>query len=305
MPATILTHGRVTWTNLTNPTQAEIQELSARYPQFHPLNLQDCLTELEFPKLDHHDDYLFLVVQIPYWNESNQLFLPAEVDIFVARGILVTAHHDNLPPLRELFASAESDPSERARLMERGASPLLYHLLDVLMNASYPYVHDQNHRLRQIEARLFQENTNSVLQEIASLRRSLIALRRILDPQVGTIHQLEVGSWPFIHEDLDIYWGDLGDHLSQLCAMLDENSEVISGLSETIDTLASHRIDEVVRLLTIVTVLTLPLTLLATLFGMNIALPYSEHPLLFFAILGLGLIAILTLVWYLRKRRWL
>jgi magnesium transporter len=305
MPATILTLGRVTWTNLINPTQADIKELGARYPQFHSLNLQDCLTELEYPKLDHHDDYLFLVVQIPFWNETDQLYLPAEVDIFVARGILVTAHHDTLPPLHELFARAESDPSERAKLMERGASPLLYHLLDVLVEASYPHVQDLNHRLRQIETRLFEDDTNRTLQEIAFVRRSLIALRRILNPQVDIIHQLEEGSWPFIHEDLDIYWGDLGDHLAQLCAMLDENTEVISGLSETIDTLASHRIDEVVRLLTIVTVLTLPLTLLATLFGMNIALPYSQHPLLFFAILGLGLIAILSLVWYLRKRRWL
>jgi magnesium transporter len=305
MPATILTHGRVTWTNLTNPTQADTQELSIRYPQFHPLNLQDCLTELEFPKLDHHDDYLFLVVQIPFWSETDQLFLPAEVDIFVARGILVTAHHDTLPPLHELFARAESDPTARAELMDRGASPLLYRLLNTLVDACYPHVHELNQRLRQIEARLFEAETNNVLQEIAFVRRSLIAFRRILNPQVDIINQLEDGTWPFIHEDLDIYWGDLGDHLRQLCAMLEENSEVIGGLSETIDTLASHRIDEVVRMLTIVTVLTLPLTLLATLFGMNIALPYSQHPLLFFIILGLGLIAILSLVWYLRKRRWL
>jgi magnesium transporter len=104
---------------------------------------------------------------------------------------------------------------------------------------------------------------------------------------------------------MDPYWGDVGDHLAQLCAVLDENTEVAASLSDTIDTLASHRIDEVVRLLTVVTVLTLPLTLLATIFGMNIVMPFADHPLLFFAVTGLGIVLTLLLIWYLQQRRWL
>ena len=108
-----------------------------------------------------------------------------------------------------------------------------------------------------------------------------------------------------IHEELDPYWNDITDHLSQLRWILDEQMEVVNGLSDTIDTLASHRIDEVVRVLTVVTVLTLPLTVLATIFGMNVALPYAEHPLLFFVVVGLGLTLTIVLVRYLRGRRWL
>ena len=140
---------------------------------------------------------------------------------------------------------------------------------------------------------------------MAVLRREVIALRRILRPQVTLIKELAQGNWPFIHEDLDLYWGDLSGHLAQLGAMLDEQAEVVNGLSETVDTLASHRIDEVVRVLTVVTVVTLPLTVLSTVFGMNVVLPYEAHPWAFFTLIVVGLIATVALVWYLRYRRWL
>jgi Mg2+ and Co2+ transporter CorA len=205
MSTTVLTHGRVTWTNIIQPTLQELNQLGERYPQFHPLNLHDCLTPLEFPKLDQHDDYIFIVAQLPRWDPQEQLS---------------------------------------------------------------------------------------------------IALRHILRPQLDVIRELERGDWPFIHEDLNLYWGDISSHLAQQRAMLDEHFDVINGLSDTIHTLASHRIDEVVRLLTLITILTVPLTLISTVFGMNVQLPYGSHPLPFFAINALGIVATVLLLWYLRKRGW-
>lgn len=305
MTTQILAHDRVTWTNITHPTDDDMRQLAARYPQFHALNLQDCLTEAEFPKLDHHDDYLFLVVHMPVWNESKRNVHPAEVDIFVTRGMLVTSHRGDLKTLAELFARAQADEAYRAGLMGSGASPLLYGLLDALVNDCFPLTQHMDRDIRHIEENLFDNDTRHILDELAVARRALIATRRILRPQLETITQLEHGSWPFIHEELDPYWGDIRDHLSQLRWMMDEQMEVVHGLSDTIDTLASHRIDEVVRLLTVVTVLTLPLTLLATIFGMNIALPFAQHPLLFFLVVGSGLTLTVALVRYLRRRGWL
>lgn len=300
-----LTYGRVTWTNIVKPTAEDITQLSASYPQFHPLNLQDCLTEIEYPKIDHHDDYLFIVVQLPIWDAGQRLSHPAEVDIFITRGTLVTSHDGQLKPLVDLFDRAMSDEAYRARLMDRGASPLLYELLNAFVDYAFPLAQRIDHTIRHIEENLFDDDTRHILTEIAIVRRELIGIRRILRPQLETIVKLEQGNWPFIHEDLDLYWSDISDHLAQLNAMLDEHIEVVAGLSDTIDTLASHRIDEVVRLLTIITVLTLPLTLLATLFGMNVILPLGEHPLLFFIIIGLGVVFTFLLVWRLRKRGWL
>jgi magnesium transporter len=113
MPTTILPHDRVTWTDIVHPTPEDTGQLGMRYPQFHPLNLQDCLTEREFPKLDHHDDYIFLVVHVPCWDERKQLSKVAEVDIFVARGVLVTSHRGEIQLLVDLFARAQADEAFR------------------------------------------------------------------------------------------------------------------------------------------------------------------------------------------------
>jgi magnesium transporter len=188
--------------------------------------------------------------------------------------------------------------------MGHGASPLLYRLLDALVEDCFPLVQQVERGLRKVEAELFNRDSRSVLHKIALLRRTVIALRHILRPQLEIVHCLERGNWPFIHEDLDIYWSDLSDHLAQICATLDQHAEVLAALSETVDTLASHRIDDVVRLLTVVTVLTMPLTLLATIFGMNVFIPFADHPA-FFVILGLGLAITVLLVLILNRRKWL
>jgi magnesium transporter len=305
MATTVLSHGRVTWTNIVQPTPADIQELAARYPHFHPLNLHDCLTELEFPKMDHHDEYLFLVVQMPVWDAVEKISRPAEVDIFVSRGVLVTSHRGELQPLVKLFEQAHKDEATRERLMGRGASPLLHEILDTLVNYCYPILHKVNQNLRDVEDHLFHGQTRQVLRAVAVVRRDVISLRHILRPQLDVIAELERSNYDFIHDDLNLYWSDIADHLAQLRATLDEYYEVISGLSDTIDTLASHRIDEVVRLLTLVTILIVPLTLLTAIFGMNVWLPHEGGPASFAVILVLGVGLTLGLSLYLRRRGWL
>jgi magnesium transporter len=279
-----------------------MQQLSARYPSFHTLNLKDCLTKFEIPKLDHYDDYVFLVVQFPMWDAVGEIPQPAEVDIFVARGTLVTSHRGQLKSLEALFTQARTDDGHRAEMMEHGASPLLYRLLDALVEECYPLAQQVERSCVRLR-RLFSQICEVCIQDRPAAAYG-DRLRHILRPQLEIVRRLEQGNWPFIHEELDMYWGDLSDHLAQICATLDQHAEVLAALSETVDTLASHRIDEVVRLLTVVTVLTMPLTLLATIFGMNVFIPFTDHPA-FFVILGLGLAITFLLMLVLSRRRWL
>jgi magnesium transporter len=305
MTTTIINTEHVTWTNIVKPTWNDIEQLQDRYPQFHRLNLNDCMTDLEFPKLDHHDGYVFLVAQFPLWDAHSLICCPAEIDIFVGKGVLVTSHQGELKPLNDLFASIQNDPAVDEQLMLHGASPLLYEVLNILVQYCYPILHKVNQKIRHIEHELFGTDTPQILQDVALARRDVIALRHILIPQINVIDELESGNWPFIHDDLDIYWGDIGDHLAQIKSMLDEQREVIAGLSETIDTLSSHRIDEMVRLLTLVTLVSVPITVIATIFGMNMDLPYGSHPLSFYAVTALGIVATILFVWYLQRRHWL
>ncbi|MCB9008267.1 MAG: magnesium transporter CorA family protein [Ardenticatenaceae bacterium] len=300
-----LQYGRVTWINITNPTREDLDVLSRQYPNFHPLHLGDSLSELEFPKLDVGDDYLFIVAQLPRWNGEARICYPAEIDIFVASGVLVTVHNGEIKPLNEMFATAEADEAMMGEMMGKGASPLLYQLMDTLVRYCDPILEKVNQTIRQIELSLFEEDMEHILYEVAVARRGVIAIRHILRPQLDVVRELERGSWPFIQGHLDMYWDDVGDHLTRLLSMLDEHVEVIGGLSDTVDTLASHRIDGVVRLLTLITILTVPLTVLSTIFGMNVALPYGDHPLPFYLINVIGIVMTAGVIWYLHRRRWL
>ena len=300
-----LQYGRVTWTNITNPTEEDMQTLGERYPNFHPLHLGDCLTELEFPKLDVGEDYLFIVAQLPRWNGEARICYPTEIDLFVASGVLVTVHNGEIKPLNQMFANAKADEAAMSDMMGQGASPLLYKIMDTLVRYCDPILEKVNQTIRHIELSLFEEDMEHILYEVAVARRGVIAIRHILRPQLDVMRELERGSWPFIQGHLDMYWDDIGDHLTRLLSMLDEHVEVIGGLSDTVDTLASHRIDGVVRLLTLITILTVPLTVLSTVFGMNVALPYGDHPLPFYLINIVGVVLTVGVIWYLHRRRWL
>jgi magnesium transporter len=244
-------------------------------------------------------------VQFPYWDADERISRPAEVDIFIADGLLITSHRNELKPLRDMFDTAQKDEAARISWMEHGASPLLYQIMNSLVDYCYPIVHRVHQNLLLVEEQMFQSNLRHLLQDVAVFRRDIISLRSILKPQREVVGGLIRGKWSFIHDDLDPYWGDINDHLSQLCSLLDEYSEVINGLADTIDTLASHRIDGVVRVLTIVTILTLPIIVLSTIFSMNLNLPFGEHPMLFYLVVGLGIVLTVFLLWYLRKQKWM
>ena len=311
MTTIVLSTPCVTWTNITQPTQQDIDQLAEQHPDFHPLNLHDCLTDLEFPKLDHHDDYVFLVMHMPVFDRVERICRPVELDLFVTHGTLVTVHPGELKPVADLFDAAASAAASAdnahpcSDVLSKGASHLMHRVLDACVTYCDAIVARVGKNVRQIERSMFRADPDASLHEVAWVRRDIISLRSILKPQLAVIQALIAGNWSFIHEELDPYWGDIGDHLAQQCALLDECSEVIAGLSDTIDTLASHRIDAVVRVLTVVTVLTMPLTLLAAMFGMNVALPFSQHPLVFFGLVAFGVIMSVAVTVYLRKRRWL
>ncbi len=306
MTTRTIVHPQVTWTDILNPTQADLTALGTAYPQFHPLNLHDCLTELEFPKLDPHEDYLYIVLHLPYYDGNDRVSRRSEVDIFVAQGVLVTAHEGKLSQLTELFESVQNDLMMQDALMGRGAAYLLHEIMHRLVGKCYPMLQRVNQNIRRIENDLFDEDMQHILREVAVTRRNVIALRHILRPQLNVTQMLESGEWAFVHEELDFYWGDIGDELRQLRAMLDEQFEVISSLSDTIDALATHRLDEVVRVLTIITLLTVPLTVISTIFGMNFDFPYASlHLPAFLLINVVGIVLTVAVVWYLRRRRWL
>lgn len=296
---------RFVWTNIVQPNASDVQRLGEKYPQIHPLNLEDLLSQIERPKVDEEDDYLFVVLQFPVWDAAHRLSRASEVEFIVGRNYLVTVHDGSLKPLVRTYARCELYTEERHKLVGKGANDAFYGLLDQLVDYIFPMLRKVDINIHRIEDSLFEGNPRSIIRDIALLRRDIIALRRIVRHLVPVVEQLSNTEHPVIREDLEDYFGDTIDHLHTARDIIDEDYEVIVGLAETADTLVSHRINEVIRVLTVISVIMLPLTLVSGIYGMNINLPLSEHPDAFIVVLALMVTIAVTMLLYFRKRKWL
>ena len=189
--------------------------------------------------------------------------------------------------------------------MGRGASRLLYSVIDALVDYCFPILDKVDSNIHVIEEEVFTEDMRRVVQDISIVRRDIITLRRIIRPQIAIVANLEQKDRPFIHEELDVYFGDIVDHLNKARDILEDHREVIEGLSETSDSVISYRINEMMRILAVISVIMLPLTLLSGIYGMNIYLPLARHPYSFIFVVGLMILMAVGMVFYFKRRRWL
>lgn len=299
------TYGRSTWTDIIKPTPEDVAILAREYPYIHPLNLEDLLSPIERPKIDEDEHYLFVVMHFPLWDAAQRLTRAREVDIVMGRGYVITLHDGSLKPLVNLWESCENDENVLKSLLGRGTSHAFYVIIDRLVDYVLPILRKVDANIRLIEEEIFTSNAREVIQDIALVRRDIIALRRIIRQQVPVLEHLEKTEHPILHEDLEEYFGDIVDHIYKARDIIDEDTEVISNLAETADILASHRINEVMRILTVISVIMLPLTLISSIYGMNIALPFDTHPNAFIIIFGAMFAMALAMLVYFRKRNWL
>ena len=300
-----ITHKAVTWIDLVNPTPEDVAALRERFPFIHPLNLEDIRSPIERPKLDHDDDYLFAVMHFPLWDARHELSRASEVNFVVTRDVVVTVHNGNLKPVATSFERCQSDDAARDKLLGRGAVHCFYTLVDQLVDYVFPILNKVDKRVHSIEDQLFESNAKQVIQQIALLRRDIISLRRIIRQQIPIVQQLESCAHPLLYEHMEEYFGDIADHLFKLRDIIDENYEIINSFADTADTLASYRINEVMRILTVISVIMLPLTLISSVYGMNIDLPLADDPRAFVLTAGFMVAIALLMLAFFRRRHWL
>ena len=303
-----ISEGKLTWIYIEKPTEAEGQYLEERFG-FHPLEIDDVLSRAQRPKIDEDDDHLFIVMQFPVFDKENRITRPSEVDVFIGEDYVVTVHcSGDLKPLSRFFRECRIRDESRAAYLGRSSGYLLYHIIDRLVNYCFPILNRITENIDDIEDVIFAEAVPETVRSISLLRRDLISFRRVVRPQIAVLETLEQEDYPFFKEEQEIYFGDIADHVRKIWDGLEDCKEVVDGLAETSNWLTSHRIQEIMRVLTIITVVLAPLTLLSGIFGMNVYLPGGIEGgglLSFCVILGvMGSIG-LSLFAYLRHRRWI
>ena len=299
-----ITHGNITWVDILHPGEAEIEWLRQNY-NFHPLHLDDTLSKTQRSKIDDRDDYTFMVMHFPVYSKLVRVTTASEVDIFVGANYVITAHLGSLKPLTRLFSQCVEDPAFREAAMGRSTGYLFYQIVDKLVDYCFPILNKIDLNIEQVEDDIFEDRVRRNILEISLIRRDVIAFRRVIKPLVPVIASLERKHRPVFGEDMEEYFGDLADHLSKIWDTLEDFKEVIEGLSDTINSLTSNRINEIIKVLTLISVILLPLTLISGIFGMNIDLPADENPYAFEIVLGIMFLVILAMVAVFRWRKWI
>jgi magnesium transporter len=297
-----VTHGDLTWIDIKQAGGAEAEWLRRAYG-FHPLHLEDTTSKLQRPKIDDADNYLFIVMHFPVYSKLVRITTPSEVDIFVGEDYVITAHSGNLKPLERLFSQCVDDPETRARVMGRSPGYLLYSIIDRLVDYCFPILNKIGDKIEAIEDDIFEDRLRQTIQEISVIRRDIIALRRIIKPLIPVVASLERKQRPIFREEMDEYFGDISDHLSRIWDALEEDKEVVEGLSDTLNSLTTHRSNEIIKVLTLISVILLPLTLITGLFGMNVDLPIAGEWAFAFIALIMLLVSISMLAFF-RWRKW-
>jgi magnesium transporter len=296
----------LTWVNVVAPDTETAQALALRFG-WHPLDVEDIVSKRQRPKVDDYEDdgYLFAVLHFPVFDQAVQRLNAAELDIFIGHDYVVTIPNRELLPVTRLFDRCQDDERLREQLFARGAGRLLYEVLDDLFDYCFPILDKIAHKLDVIEDEMFEGRSEEVVRDLSNVKQEIISYRKIIKPERTTLRVLERRVENFLPEELELYFDDIVDAAERIWDLLDNYKEVVEGLESTNESVISHRQNDVLRLLTVFTVIVLPLTMLTGVFGMNVAFP-GEGTREAFWIIAAALVALLGgMVGFFRWKRWL
>ena len=296
----------LTWIHLDAPSLEAAQALAERFG-WHPLDVEDILSKRQRPKIDDYADegYLFAVLHFPAYDPAVQRLNAVELDVFVGPDYVVTLPGVGLKPVSRLFSRCEEDESFREQLFSKGSGRLLYDVLDDLFDYCFPILDKIGHKLDSLEDDVFEGRSDEVVRDLSNAKQEIISYRKIIKPERSTLRLLERHVERFLPEELELYFDDIVDAAERIWDLLDNYKEVVEALEDTNEAVINHRQNDILRVLTVFSVIVLPLTLITGVFGMNVDFPGFGTTWAFWLIFGFMAAALLSMLAFFRYKRWL
>jgi magnesium transporter len=285
-------HAGITWLDILYLRREQADYLAERFGIEHA-HIEDLLLRVKRPKLEPSVDgrYLYLVLHFPALNEQARLPEISELNVFITPQFVITTHDNRLRPLVRLAQTAASERGCEL-LLSHGTDGLLCQVLEALITHTEVVVARLDDQIDTLEAQIFQTDTRRVVREISYLRRDLISLRRIIRPNLSVLGALARREHAALSAHALDTLGNLYDRAVRLWDVLEEHKEIIEGLDATVTTLTSHRLNQEMKTFTLISVIFLPMTLAASVLGMNVVIPFADHPASFVgAIVVIGTLA--------------
>jgi magnesium transporter len=304
------------WIDLQNPDRVDIEKLAKQY-NFNALNIEDCMTRFELPKLDSYEDHFFVILHLPPLSQKIGISRNSQLSIFVGKDFIVTIHQGDLKPLVELVETCKtnSDQQKKEEILEKSSGELLHEIIDRLVDDLLHTSRKIIANLDEIEDRVFDE-TKPVARNIALLRREINRLRRIVNPLKKFVLEIAKNVKRFSErgdDELALYFDDIIDHIDKVIETLEESRETMEIYKDTDFVLSTEKTNKVLGLLTIIFTLAIPSTVIGTFYGMNINLPggiennlmiLGPHTMFIIIILASSIPAIMMFT-YFKKLGWI
>ena len=291
------------WIHIERPRPVDRTWLEEHF-DFHPLDYEDIFSRNQRPKVDEYDDYLFVVLHFPRFDKAVGRLNAAELDIFIGPDFVITLPNEPIQPLEYLFERCRTREDVREPLFAKGPAYLLYKIVDDCVDASFPMLAKMGNKLEVLEDQIFEGRSAEIVRDISNVKQEIINFRKIVRPQRAALRDLE-RTKRYIPDDLDIYFDDINDASERIWDMLENFKEVIEGLESTNESVLSHRVNDVLRVLTSISVVALPLIFVASIWGMNVRVP-GEGDITAFWIIIVSMVCLLgAMLAVFRHRGWL
>ena len=293
----------VTWINIDGIHQVDIIEAIGKHFGVHPLVLEDIVNTGQRPKMEDFGNYLFVVLKMIYYDEKEDEIKTEQVSLLISQNFVISFQEregDVFNSIRERIRGS------KGRIRKMGADYLAYALMDSVVDNYFVIIEKVGEKLEGMEEELVKNTTPETLQAIHSLKRNMIFLRKSVWPLREVIGGLERGESKLVQESTQIYFRDVYDHTIQVMDAIETSRDMLSGMLDIYLSSVSNRMNEVMKVLTIIATIFIPLTFIAGIYGMN----FQNMPELgwrwgYFAVL-LVMVAIgISMLGYFRRKKWL
>src|SRR6476619_4711832 len=307
-----ITNKNLTWIDIQKHTREKMKILQDSH-LFHELNIEDSLSKIQIPKIDRHDDYIFVLLHFPSIEKNESIPRSTQLAIFVGFDYLVTVRQGELRPLTEMFQLCKLNEKQRDLFMGKSSGYLLHSIIDLLVDDLLHILMKLKGNLDDIEDVVFDDKL-SAPKEIALLRREITTLRRIVIPLKRIVLDFSKNIQKFSEEDLTLYFDNVKDHIDKVIEVLEESKETIEIFKDTDFMLSTEKSNKILGVLTILFTLSIPATVIAAIYGMNVDLPggiatgtatfLGEYTSLILLVIAVTVPAVI-MMWYFKRQGWI
>lgn len=295
--------GTLKWHHIVSPSEEDLQYLKDNF-HFHPLDIEDCRSTNQRPKIDIYDDYYFIILHFPSFDIHNRFLTIKEVKFFWGEDFVISIDQTNWV-VTEMFADTRKRISLKEEIEVGTSDAMLYRILEKLMNSSLNLMRRLGLELDRINEDLFSIRAQKTIMQISITRKNIILVNTIFKPQLPLFHKFESGLIAGYAENMEEYWGNILDYNQKMWDMAEDYQELIEGLSKTFDSLQTNRINDIMKTLTFFSVIMLPLTVITGFYGMNIGLPLERDPKAFIVIIGMMFLVAVGMLFYFKRKKWM